>query len=117
MAVQLVPLEFSTLDDLDDGRISAILKQHIQRVASDCDDRPGDPTVRKIVMEFQIKPLMSDGGDCDEVEVHIEIKSKVPTHRSKRIPMTLSKTGFKFNRDVAEELDGQRLPFNEDDDE
>jgi hypothetical protein len=113
MKTQLVPLGFDTLDDLDDGRIAAILRQHITRVSADCYDRPGDPTLRKILLEFQFKPVIENDGSCEEVGCHIECRSKLPTHRSKRISMRVTKNGLLFNREFPEELDAQSLPFDD----
>lgn len=78
-----VILSTDTLDQLDNGKISAAFRKELQRVAQDLMDRPGDKSVREVHMTMRIAPVANDAGVCEEANVEIEIKSKVPPRRSR----------------------------------
>lgn len=110
MSRTLLPLTFANLGRLDDAKIDKCLKHHLQRIAQDCYARPGDTTKRKVTMEFIVEPICdSMTHECTTAKVEIEIKSKVPVHRSQPFPMVCGREGFKFNADFADDLDAQSL--------
>jgi len=113
MPTETVVLNFSSLNDLHDGRIARLLTQHLKRIAEDCMDRPGDKTKRKVQLEFIAEPIPDDDGGCDHVNLEIECRSKVPTYRSKKFEMRVSKGGFLFNKDFPDAIDQQGLPFSD----
>lgn len=105
MAVQIVPLEFASLAELDDGRIQRLLRMHLARIAQDCMDRPGDKTKRKVSIEFIIEPQINQQGECDDARVTVECKSKLPVYRSKPYEMRVTKGGLLFNQDFPDSID------------
>lgn len=111
---QQIPLGFHSLAEIDDGRIERTLKMHLQRLAHDCMDRPGEKTSRKVQLTFEVKPVVNQEGDCDTCRVEIDCKSKVPTYRSKPYEMRVTKGGFLFNRDFPDSI-GQEPLFGEED--
>ena len=106
---QLVQLDFSNLSVLDEGRIDKLLKKHIQNIAQDCIDRPGDPTARTMQLNFTVKPICTPEGYCENTFVEIECKSKVPVYRSQTFKMRVSRQGLQFNQDFPDEIDQQPL--------
>lgn len=102
--VERLQLTIETLAELDNGIVSAQVIRHLQRLAHDCMDRPGDKTKRKATLEFSFEPVCDQSGQADSVNCTVEIKSKIPVHRSKSYEMGLSKAGFVFNRDVPDSL-------------
>lgn len=109
MGRNLIQLSFDGLSKLDDERVSKVLLFHLQRIAQDCIARPGDKTKRRVLMEFQARPQIGDDGSCESAHIQIEIRSKVPTHRSKPYEMQVGREGFKFNQDFPEDLESQSL--------
>lgn len=110
---QEVPLDFTNLAHLDEGRINKVLAMHLSRIAGDCINRPGDKTKRKVSLEFTVTPIIEpDTGDCTEAKIEVECKSKVPVHKSKPYAMRVSNRGFSFNADFPDSIDQKPL-FNE----
>lgn len=107
--VERVQLSIETLAELDGGIVAEQAVRHLQRLAQDCMDRPGDKTKRKATLEFSFEPVCDQQGNAETVRCEVEIKSRVPVHRSKTYEMGLTKAGFVFNRDVPESLDQQVL--------
>lgn len=79
----LVQLTLESINDLDDGRVAVAFMQELRRAVTDCMDRPGDTTARSVSLEFKIKPVIGDEGQCEGANGEFEIKSKVPTRKSK----------------------------------
>jgi hypothetical protein len=82
----LVPMDLSSLDKLDDGRVAKAFLHDLNRIVQDCYDRPGDKKPRSIVLEFAVVPVAStENGqlECESVEGQFRVKSKVPERRSK----------------------------------
>jgi hypothetical protein len=110
---QTVPLDFSNLAGLDEGRINKVLCAHLQRIAMDCINRPSDKTKRKVSLEFTVSPVIDvDSQECESAKIEIECKSKVPVHRSKPYEMRVTSKGFLFNRDFPDKVD--QLPLLKD---
>ncbi len=107
--VETVQLDFRSLADLHDERIAKLLRLHLQKIAQDCMDRPGDPAKRKVTLEFIAEPVLDEHGQCETVKLEIECKSKVPTFRSKKFEMRVTKAGFLFNKDFPDDIDQPAL--------
>lgn len=103
--VELVPLSFENLENLDDGRQAVAFRRHMLRVAQDCMDRPGDSTARVITLKLSVKPVIGQDGQCERCFLEMEQKSSVPVHRSRPFEMEVTKGGLLFNKDFPETLD------------
>lgn len=110
-----VPLDFAHLQDIDDGKVDALLRAHLQRAAQDCQSRPGDKSKRKVTLEFTVIPIADETGDAFQAYVQIEVKSKVPVHRTRAFEMRLGRNGFSYNQDFPEDLDQPSLFPQQDD--
>ena len=88
-----LPLNLSTLEELDDGRVAAAFVREIKRVADDMMDRPGDANKRTVALEFTLTPVIDDAGLCDGARGEFQIKSKVPNRKSKTNGFDVRKNG------------------------
>jgi len=91
-----VELSLTSLEELDDGRVSKAFQHELKRAVQDCIDRPGDKKPRKVVLELELVPVVNtENGllECEGADGEFTIKSKVPTRRSK-------KYGFRANKNV-----------------
>lgn len=104
-----VPLDFSHLKNLDDGRINKLLEHHLGNISRDCINRPGDKTKRKVTLVFYATPDANDDGDAEAADVQVECFSKIPIYRSRKFKMRLSNKGFTFNQDFPDALDQPSL--------
>lgn len=105
-------LSIETLGDIDEGRIKAAVDLHLKKLTSDCIDRPGCKTARKLKLELYVTPQIDlDTGQCDDVNIEFDIGSKVPNHRSRPVNCKVRKTAkgplLQFN-DLSEENVNQR---------
>lgn len=108
--VQEMDLTFSAIELLDEGKIAKLLKRHLTQVAQDCVNRPADDSARKVMLQFEFRPILDpDTRECDLVKCEIECKSKVPTFRSKKYEMRVHRSGFAFNADFPDDLDQPSL--------
>lgn len=112
---QIVPLDFSSIAELDDGRINRVLQYHLQRCAADCVNRPNDKSKRKVTLDFTIEPVLDINGDLESARIEIECKSKVPVHRTKPYEALVDSKGFRINRDFPDSAD--QAPLFRDGDE
>ena len=76
----LQKLSLSTLSDLDAGGVLAFEKL-LSRAASDCLDRPNDPTARKITLELEVTPVLEQDLTCSEAKIRFHATAKLPTSR------------------------------------
>ncbi len=99
----LKKLTLKQVANLDNGKIAAAFAIHAKKVTDDCIDRPGSNAARSITMTFNITPSLDpDTGACDDVNIEVEVGSKVPKHRSKPI-----------NCQVRKSAGGGQLVFND----
>lgn len=121
----LTKLTFDTLPQLD-GKLEPLLDKHLQAVAHDCINRPTDPTVRTVVIEFRFTPVADpQTGECDDVDLVVEAKSKVPVFKTRGYRMRVTRGGMGFNADDPAGPPGQgnlfptpsSKPFSKDTDE
>lgn len=104
MGVQLEQLSLASLETLD-PRIEVLFQKHVQQISNDCINRPREKSKRKLILEFYVEPVCDpDTGECEEVRVSIEGKSKLPVFRTKAFPMAVSKAGLRFNSEVPDNL-------------
>lgn len=78
----------SNLGEMSGGAVSVQFQRHLARAFADCEDRPGDKTARKIVLEIEVVPVVDQlAGDGLPAVIHADItckiKSKLPDHVSK----------------------------------
>lgn len=110
-------LQKLTLDSfkaLDLGKVHEGFQSHLARAASDCRDRPLESKARKVVLEIALAPRPDPSGETDEVDVQVQILSKIPAHRTKVYPMALFRNGtVGFNPDSPDNPD-QATMFSED---
>lgn len=104
--MSIKPLSLANLKHLDDGKAAAAFDAHLKRIAQDCLDRPGDATARSVVMEVIVKPIVEDNGNCDRVDSQINVKSKIPTHKTRVFNFGLHRNGqFAFSEDSPDNYD------------
>lgn len=100
----MVELTLDSLKDLDDGRVALAFVHELRRVVTDCEDRPGDTSVRKVSLQAEIKPVVAPGGLLDGVTVGFQVKSSLPTKKSKVYTMNARRGGqLLFSSDNAED--------------
>jgi hypothetical protein len=91
-------LTFSSLQELDGGRMARVLARHLQRIAADCYDRPADDKPRVVTLEFSAVPVRDhETCECETVKLVIQARSKVPAQRSKPYEMSITSSGLAYN--------------------
>ena len=109
MSQNLTKLTFASLGLLD-GKLEPLLDKHMAAIASDCINRPGDVTPRKVVMEFVVTPVIDPStNECDDVDLVVECKSKVPVYRTRGYRMRVTRGGLGFNADSPDNPNQQTL--------
>ena len=102
-------LEGLTLGSLEslDPRIEVLFQKHVQQITQDCMNRPREKTKRRLVFEILFEPSVDpDTGECDEVKVTLEGKSKLPVFRTRSFPMQATKAGLRFNAESPDDING-----------
>lgn len=89
----LVEFNIASLENLDDGRVAVAFAHELRRSVQDCMDRPGDKKPRSVSLEFRLTPVVGDEGQCEGAEGEFEIKSKVPTRKSKTYSFSTNRKG------------------------
>lgn len=101
----MVALTLGSLMDLDDGRVALAFLKEAQRAVADCEDRPGDKTTRKVLLQMEITPVVADGGLLDGVHVGFQVNGKLPTKKSKLYTMSARRGGhLMFSSENAEDF-------------
>lgn len=85
----------STLSELEMGRISDEMQDHIRRAVSDCRLRPAARRGRKVTLEISMEPKIGPEGQCESIVARFGIKSTTPKAESHAIDM-----GFNVNGDL-----------------
>lgn len=93
----------ATLVDMDGGRIKTAFEQALQRLESDCKDRPGVKRSRQLQLVLDLTPV-ADGGDLDSVNVTFKIKESIPKRESKAYNMQAVAGGLLFNDASPEDV-------------
>ena len=73
-----------TLLELDGGRVVEAWNQALGRVALDCEDRPGVHKPRKVTLELELVPSISDGGHLESVKGSFKVKDSSPVRETKK---------------------------------
>lgn len=89
----LLELNLANLNELDDGRVAVAFMHELRRVVQDCLDRPGDVSARKVSLEFCLKPVIAEDGQCESADGDFKIKSSVPVRKSKSYSFNVNKKG------------------------
>jgi hypothetical protein len=109
-------LSLESLAELDDGKPMAAFNVHLERIARDCMDRPGDAKERAVTLKVICKPVMESDGDCSEVKTQIFVTSSIPTHKTKVYSFGLRRNGvIVFNPESLDSVD-QTTMFGDEDD-
>lgn len=105
----LMKLDLENLKVLDDGRLEAAFAQELRHVVLDLMDRPADDRCREVSFKVKFKPIVDDCGDCEAVQVQVDIGSKLPSRKSRVYDMRARKstTGpmLVFNEDSLDDMD------------
>lgn len=85
------PLLLDTLGDLDDGTIRMLVDTALHEALADCDNRPGLDKVRKVVIQIEFKPVLSERGGMKGVENVVQVKTNLPARagRQEYLPTTV----------------------------
>lgn len=105
----VLELNVDSLKKIDGGRIDAALQQEIKHVILDMQDRPGDDRDRSVTLKLVFKPIVSDSGDLDSVNVKMDIGSKMPSRKSRVFDMQARRSAkgpmLVFNEDSLDDMD------------
>lgn len=106
----VVPLSLQTMHDMDRGRVGLLFIHHVTAVLQDIRDRPtdasGKPFKRSIDLKLELIPEVKIDPDDNIARLEcitgdVQIKSKVPVHRSTPIAFGVIHGGkLVFNPDV-----------------
>lgn len=103
MPIRLKEFDLLGIAGIEGGKLNTLVKHQMARMSQDCMDRPGDKSPRKLLIELQCKPVLSQDGTCEEVHQTFECRHKLPTYRSKTYVMKPTKGGFLFNEDSLDD--------------
>jgi hypothetical protein len=102
-----------TIHLLDLGKINEAFKAEIMHVVKDCIDRPLDDKERTVSIVFRVTPNVDTKAgerDCDRVAVACDIKSTIPTRKTRIYDMKVHQNGMlSFHPDLPEEPEGGTL--------
>ncbi|MCC7333577.1 MAG: hypothetical protein IT422_00680 [Pirellulaceae bacterium] len=91
-----VELSLDSLSELDDGRVAKAFQHELKRAVQDCIDRPGDKKPRAVTLELSLTPITVNNDGMVETEGcdgEFQIRSKVPTRKSKTYSFRANKKG------------------------
>lgn len=84
MARKILSLE--ELGEFDQRRLSHTFEVELQKIITDMADRPGDNSVRKLVMQFDFKPVGSNLV-LEDVETVVRVQAKIPPRQTRKYNM------------------------------
>jgi hypothetical protein len=79
---------FATIEDLvvfDDGRAAVAFKREMERIVFDLSDRAGVEKERSVTLKVTLSPEADERGDLAHVDVNVEIKSAIPSQRTRTV--------------------------------
>lgn len=88
----IMQLDLENLRVLDDGRLEAAFEQELRHVVLDLMDRPGDDRERSVQFKVKFKPVCDETGECESVNVQVDIGSKLPSRKSRVYDMKARKS-------------------------
>ena len=103
-----VPLTLQNLKQLDLGKIEVCFNHELEQAVRDCLDRPELKKVRQVAVIFSLAPV-TEGGQCERVDVACDIKAKTPPRRTRVYTMAPRGSGLVFHPDAAEDPDANLL--------
>ena len=113
----ILKLDLENLRVLDNGRLDAAFYQELKHVILDLMDRPGDDRERSVTFKTTFKPVCDETGQCESVNVHVDIGSKLPSRKSRVYDMKARKSQqgpmLVFNEDSLDNADQTTLFDNE----
>lgn len=113
----VLQLDINNLKVLDGGRIEAAFQQEIKHVVLDLMDRPGDDRERSVTMKVLFKPICDETGECERVNVRMDIGSKLPNRKTRVFDMKARKSSkgpmLVFNEDSLDNVDQTTMFDNE----
>lgn len=94
----MIQLDFSGLQVLDNGKLSAAFQAELQAAVRDCIDRPGDKSPRKVNLSMQLVPVLDDTGDASNVQIKFDVKAAIPKRKTRTYEMlTIRGGGLRFS--------------------
>lgn len=85
----------------------------LKRLVNDCRERPLETGNRVLTIEFNITPKLhsqSANTECDNVELDVRLKSKVPQMKSRAYELTVHASNeVSFNPDLPDDPEGESL--------
>lgn len=107
-------LDFSALSLIDNGIPNQLLRQHLNRIALDINDRKTDKNKRTVTIQIDLTPSLDKAGNLRHCLVTIDIKSKLPVHRTDPYQAAIDPTkGLVVNTEFPSQID-QRSLFEDD---
>lgn len=79
----IVAFSLDTIRQLDNGRVFEAFSQAMARAVRDCEDRPGEDKVRKVLLQVELTPVVEDEDTPTTVAMLCQVKDTVPTRKSK----------------------------------
>jgi hypothetical protein len=118
MATQIKQFGFSELAELDGGRVRIAMDQLLKMAALDCEDRPGEKKARKLTLQLELKPVLDQDGMCEDVKCTVQMKSSLPTRKTREYGFGLRRGGMlTFNPEAPDAHDQGTFDFKDKDKE
>jgi len=111
----LKQLVLKNLDKINGGIIAAAFDKEVQRMALDCEDRPGDKTARTVTLVVKMVPVLVQR-DCERLKTTVHVKSASPEYKTGEIDCGLRREGMvTFNPDSEDNVNQGTLLEDEED--
>lgn len=104
-------MTLETLVAMDGGRIAQAFNREVERLTSDCDDRPALKKARKLTLTITLLPVPTDDGNLDSVFFGVAIDAKAPKKESKVYSAVATKDGLVYNEQAPENARQQTIPM------
>ena len=99
------------LAQIDGGRIGVLFQHHLRRIVGDLEDRPANRTPRKMEIVLEFTPdSAADDGLLDGAKMDVQIRTKVPVHRSKVLDFGVRDGELRFNETSPDDHRVRDLP-------
>lgn len=115
MHLKLDALDLEGMAMIDNGLVNQMFRYHALRLGRDCADRPGESGARTLTITITAKPVANQQGGLETVRTEIDIKSKLPVHRTRVYEMRADeKNGLLFNPNFSDSVNQMPLPMSMD---
>lgn len=91
MAAQKVGLDSLVQNGLE--VVQEMFNQELARVVRDLTGRPGDKSVRSVLLQWNFKPSVDQNGICTEAKGYVTCVSKIPKQKTRTMSFGLSAGG------------------------